>query len=57
MPPFTVEPKETSMEHWVEFEPKFTAMPAEPAAMTVPPEMLALSQSMAPLPLLVGPLT
>ena len=29
VPPFTVEPKETSMEHWVEFEPKFTAMPAE----------------------------
>ena len=45
------------MEHWVEFEPKFIAMPAEPAAMTVPPVIEALSQSMAPLPPLVGPLT
>ena len=57
VPPETLPSKATSMEHWVEFEPKFTAMPAAPVATTVPPVMLALSQSMEPLPPLVGPLT
>ena len=42
---------------WVEAVPKFSAMPVEPAATTMPPVIVALpSQSMVPSPLEVAPL-
>ena len=48
----------TSMAPWVELLPKFCAMPLMPAAMTVPPVMVASPlKSSAALPLLVEPET
>ena len=58
VPPLIVPSNVHSIEHCVESELKFSAIPVAPAAITIPPVTVALTpESREPLPLFVGPLT